>query len=211
MTNSQIAFRAFVASIVLMVLSVTMLLGTTYAWMTDIIVLENNTVVAGNLDVELCYYDGSGFVPVADNNIFDGRPWEPGLTKITYLKLINSGNIDVMYSFSLKTVVELKGTNINSELFALSDYIDVSYVKYDPANMEPSVYEALENAEEYKIGESYSTDGKLYADNDSAYIAIVASMPDSAAESINYIKQADSPTLVLGVNLLAQSLSAQSN
>ncbi len=208
MTNSRIIFRAFVSSVILMLLSISMLVGTTYAWMTEIVEISNNTVVAGNLDIELCYYNGGSFVPVDDNNIFDDRPWEPGLEKITYLRLSNVGNIDILYSFSLRTVVEIPGTNTFGEGFDLSDYITVSYVTYDPDNMEHSVYEALDSAEKYGIGEGYSTDGIIFSDDESVYIAIVASVPTSAADNINYISRADEPKLVLGVNLLAQSLEA---
>ncbi len=207
MVNSRIIFRAFVSSVILMLLSISMLVGTTYAWMTETIDVNENTIVAGNLDVELCYYNGNAFVPVSDDNIFDGRPWEPGLEKITYLRIRNIGNIDISYLFSLRTIVELPGTNIYGEGFRLSDYMNVSYVPYDPDNMELSVYEALDSAESFGIGDGYSTDGIICTD-DSLYIAIVASIPNSAAVDINYIRQADSPTIVLGINLLAKSIES---
>ena len=205
MINSRIIFRAFVSSVILMLLSISMLVGTTFAWMSETVELSDNTIVAGNLDIELCYHNGNSFVPLSDDNIFDDRPWEPGLEKITYLRIRNIGNIDISYLFSLRTIVELPGTNTRGEGFRLSDYINVSYVPYDPNNMEFSVYEALDSAKSLKIGEGYSADGIIGTD-DSLYIAIVASIPNSAAADINYIRQADSPTIVLGINLLAKSI-----
>ena len=207
MINSRIIFRAFVSSVILMLLSISMLVGTTFAWMTETVEISDNTIVTGNLDIELCYHNGNAFVPLSDDNIFDDRPWEPGLEKITYLRIRNIGNIDISYLFSLRTIVELPGTNTRGEGFRLSDYINVSYVPYDPNNMEFSVYEALDSAESLKIGDGYSADGIIGTD-DSLYIAIVASIPNSAAADINYIRQADSPTIVLGINLLAKSIES---
>lgn len=207
MINSRIIFRAFVSSVILMLVSISMLVGTTFAWMTETVEISDNTIVAGNLDIELCYHNGNSFVPLSDENIFDDRPWEPGLEKITYLRIRNIGSIDISYLFSLRTIVELPGTNTRGEGFRLSDYINVSYVPYDPNNMEFSVYEALDSAKSLKIGDGYSADGIIGTD-DSLYIAIVASIPNSAAADINYIRQADSPTIVLGINLLAKSIES---
>ena len=207
MINSRIIFRAFVSSVILMLVSISMLVGTTFAWMTETVEISDNTIVAGNLDVELCYHNGNSFVPLSDENIFDDRPWEPGLEKISYLRIRNIGSIDISYLFSLRTIVELPGTNTRGEGFRLSDYINVSYVPYDPNNMEFSVYEALDSAKSLKIGDGYSADGIIGTD-DSLYIAIVASIPNSAAADINYIRQADSPTIVLGINLLAKSIES---
>ena len=207
MINSRIIFRAFVLSVILMLLSISMLVGTTFAWMTETVEISDNTIVAGNLDIELCYHNGNSFVPLSDENIFDDRPWEPGLEKITYLRIRNIGSIDISYLFSLRTIVELPGTNTRGEGCRLSDYINVSYVPYDPNNMEFSVYEALDSAKSLKIGDGYSADGIIGTD-DSLYIAIVASIPNSAAADINYIRQADSPTIVLGINLLAKSIES---
>ncbi|MBQ4117214.1 MAG: hypothetical protein IJD37_07535, partial [Clostridia bacterium] len=101
MINSRIIFRAFVSSVILMLLSISMLVGTTFAWMTETVEISDNTIVTGNLDIELCYHNGNAFVPLSDDNIFDDRPWEPGLEKITYLRIRNIGNIDISYLFSL--------------------------------------------------------------------------------------------------------------
>ncbi|MBO5953164.1 MAG: hypothetical protein J6Q53_03470 [Oscillospiraceae bacterium] len=49
---------ALFTSIMSLLLCVSMLLGTTYAWFTDSVVSGNNVIAAGNLDIEL-YNDGN--------------------------------------------------------------------------------------------------------------------------------------------------------
>ena len=56
MTNRNTR-RALIASLMALILCVSSLLGTTYAWFTDEVTSSNNKIVAGNLDVELEYYD----------------------------------------------------------------------------------------------------------------------------------------------------------
>ena len=53
MTNSRSTKRALIASVISVLLCVSMLLGTTYAWFTDSVTSSNNIIVSGNLDVEL--------------------------------------------------------------------------------------------------------------------------------------------------------------
>ena len=45
--------RALLMSGLAMLLSISMLVGTTFAWFTDTVSSGTNTIVAGNLDIEL--------------------------------------------------------------------------------------------------------------------------------------------------------------
>ena len=51
----NMAKRAFFLSILALMLCFMMLIGTTFAWFTDSVSSDNNTIQAGNLDVELAY------------------------------------------------------------------------------------------------------------------------------------------------------------
>ena len=65
-----------------------MLIGSTFAWFTDSVSSGKNRIVAGNLDVELEYYDGTDWQAVDGNtNVFEeGALWEPGHTEVVYLR-----------------------------------------------------------------------------------------------------------------------------
>ena len=47
--------RALVSSVLALLLCLTMLIGSTYAWFTDSVTSGINNIVAGNLDIELEY------------------------------------------------------------------------------------------------------------------------------------------------------------
>lgn len=63
--------RALMMSMLSMVLSFVMLLGTTFAWFTDSVSSGVNRITAGNLDVGLEYasagtYENGSVIPFAD-------------------------------------------------------------------------------------------------------------------------------------------------
>ena len=53
MKNTKSTKRALLSAILALVMTVSMLVGTTFAWFTDSVTSSGNKIVAGNLDVEL--------------------------------------------------------------------------------------------------------------------------------------------------------------
>ena len=124
--------RSFLTSLVSLVLCLTMFLGTTFAWFTDIVVSGGNIIQSGKLDAEMYWSDeylastDSGWTQVKDNKpIFTYDNWEPGYTEIKYIKVANAGNLN----FKWKLSIEAEG-----KVTDLSDVIDVYYV--NPVNGE---------------------------------------------------------------------------
>ena len=124
--------RSFLTSLVSLVLCLTMFLGTTFAWFTDIVVSGGNIIQSGKLDAEMYWSDeylastDSGWTQVKDNKpIFTYDNWEPGYTEIKYIKVANAGNLN----FKWKLSIEAEG-----RVTDLSDVIDVYYV--NPVNGE---------------------------------------------------------------------------
>ncbi len=124
--------KSFLTSIVALVLCLTMFLGTTFAWFTDIVVSGGNIIQSGKLDAEMYWSDeylastDSGWTQVKDNKpIFTYDNWEPGYTEIKYIKVANAGNLN----FKWKLSIEAEG-----KVTDLSDVIDVYYV--NPVNGE---------------------------------------------------------------------------
>ena len=101
--------RALFSSVVALILCFSMLVGTTFAWFTDTVESGMNTIVAGNLDVEL--YHGKEVAPVtnkveAATNLFvdeNGNPikWEPGAVAYTNINVVNKGTLALKYQFSI--------------------------------------------------------------------------------------------------------------
>ena len=115
--------KAFALSVLSLVVCVSMLIGTTFAWFTDSVTSANNKIVAGNLKVDLEVYTEQAngdyeFVSVKDSKaaIFDYSLWEPGYVEAELLKVENEG------SFALKWKAMFVST---TQLGVLADVIDV--------------------------------------------------------------------------------------
>ena len=93
--------NALFTSIIALLMCVSMLVGTTFAWFTDEVVTGMNTIAAGNLDVELLA-DGNK----VDSNtklfeLADPNLWEPGVVAYENLQVANVGTLALKYQMSL--------------------------------------------------------------------------------------------------------------
>jgi len=96
--------RTLIMSLVSMILCCAMFIGTTFAWFTDSVESANNIIVAGNLDVELEYYDTTAqeWKTVGTEPLFDEDAlWEPGHTEVAYLKIKNAGSLALKYQLGI--------------------------------------------------------------------------------------------------------------
>jgi len=140
MTSKKTARRALFSSVVALMLCVAMLVGTTFAWFTDSVTVANNTITAGNLDVEMYYApvtDADGVVyteitddmwkPVkADSKLFkEDTLWEPGHAQAVYLKIVNEGTLAFKYTLDVLAVNETTGTSVLGNEIKLSDILMV--------------------------------------------------------------------------------------
>ena len=78
--------RALLMSSLSLLLRVSMLVGTTFAWFTDSVTSAGNIIQSGTLDVDLVDEAGKSMAAqIIEFNAKDGRPqdqilWEPGCT-----------------------------------------------------------------------------------------------------------------------------------
>ena len=131
MTKAKNTKRALVSSILSLIVCVSMLIGSTFAWFTDSVTSGNNKIVAGTLEVDLLMADENGnYDSIAGENaaIFGEGSlaqdnaqqtlWEPGKTQIVYLAVENKGNLDLKYNIALNVV---DGGLIGSLEYAIVD------------------------------------------------------------------------------------------
>lgn len=139
MKKSHAAKRAFAASVLSVVLCVSLLLGTTYAWFTDSVTSAGNKIIAGTLDIHLYRWNGSaetdkenitetsapifgsGATANADSS---ATLWEPGKTQVAYLSLKNEGTLNLKYS------VRISVTNVAKDLYKVMKYKIVPDARY---------------------------------------------------------------------------------
>lgn len=120
--------NALVTSIISMLLCVSMLVGTTFAWFTDEVVSGMNTIVAGNLDIEVTNADGD---ITGQKELFDDVTlWEPGVVAYENLTLVNKGTLALKYAMYMNFdgqnyVIEADGTKTN---YGLASKLKVAVV-----------------------------------------------------------------------------------
>ena len=117
--------RALVSSIVSIVLCVTMLIGTTFAWFTDTASTAVNKIQAGTLEVDIVDEEGNSLDgksltwKIADGDTKEQEDilWEPGATyELNSFKIVNDGNL------ALKYEVQITGITGDAKLLDAIDF-----------------------------------------------------------------------------------------
>ena len=107
MKNSK---KKVVTSFLALLLCLSMLVGTTFAWFTDSVVTGINTIAAGTLDVELYHSNAATQEEKvkSDTMLFldlQGEPilWEPGVVSYENLRVANEGDLALAYQLAIAT------------------------------------------------------------------------------------------------------------
>ena len=108
--------NALFTSVLALLLCVSMLVGTTFAWFTDSVTSGVNQIVAGNLDVQLFHEDkgGSGEVSSTTTLFDDVEKWEPGAMAWEKLTVKNNGTLALKYNLTVNAsdVVTVGGKSL---------------------------------------------------------------------------------------------------
>ena len=128
MTKTKSTKRALLLSALSLLMCVSMLVGSTFAWFTDSATSANNKIVAGKLDVELYMWNGTTYENISETSkpIFGEGSiaqnnnavtlWEPGKTQVAYLKLVNEGSLALNYTVGLNV------QNVSKDLYKAMQY-----------------------------------------------------------------------------------------
>ena len=208
--------RALLASVLSLVICAAMLVGTTFAWFTDSVTSGRNTIVAGNLDVELEYATVDTTGALTDWTSVDGATdlfadglWEPGYAQVVYLRVSNLGTLALKYQFSINITNETPGTNENGEQFLLSDYLQYGVVDGRDTAFATRA-EAIAAVQNPAPLDTYTKAGNLAAGADPQYVALVVYMPETVGNEANY-RGNTIPTIELGLNLTATQDTVESD
>lgn len=207
--------KALFSSVVALILCFSMLVGTTFAWFTDEVESGLNTIVAGNLDVELEYKtveDGAlaaNWAGVKDaTEIFDPTAlWEPGRVEVVYLKVSNLGTLALKYQLGVN-FEDVPGTNVYGDELKLSEHLVFKVVNL---NTEPAAAytreEAIEAAGTVKGLADYNSETTEMEAGDYHYVALIVYMPTTVGNEANYKTGTTAPQINLGINLYATQLA----
>jgi len=104
---------AWILSLISLLLCVSMLVGTTFAWFTDTVSSGINTIAAGVLDVELYHSNANASDEKVGNTTklfldVNGDPilWEPGVVSWENLRVTNAGNLALNWKLAINTANE---------------------------------------------------------------------------------------------------------
>ncbi len=158
MTNTKTTKRALLASILSLVICLSMLASTTFAWFTDSASTAVNTIQSGKLDVTLeMLVDGKwvdaegktlGFVD-DEGNVLTDILWEPGCSYLLQpFKITNNGNLSLKFDVVVSGFVgDAKLAEAIEYGMPLGDVNDLQFVSMGDLNDFDSLFDAVEEAD----------------------------------------------------------------
>lgn len=213
MTKRKSTKRALLFSALSLLLCVSMLVGTTFAWFTDSVTSGKNTIASGNLDVQLFYAETAADVAAEKWTEVDGNTdtfgynnWEPGYTKVVYFKVKNNGSLALKYQLSAVIDKETAGVNKDGNTFYLSNYIKCAVV--DTSATRNSIL-AL-NGSSFKTGIALSDGDRHLTAGASEVIGMALWMPTSVDNVANH-NGTDIPSIEFGIHLIATQDTVESD
>ena len=137
MTKRKSTKQALLLSALSLLLCVSMLIGSTFAWFTDSVTSANNKIQAGTLDIQLLMYDGADYADISNSdkpifgagsiaqNINGETLWEPGKTQVAYLAIKNNGSLALKYKAALEV------ENVSKDLYEVMEYAIIADAQPD--------------------------------------------------------------------------------
>lgn len=213
MYNNKSLRRALLTSTLAIVMCVSMLVGTTFAWFTDSTGAGVNTIQSGTLDVALeVSYDGGETwadaqglsLEFVNDDGDEALLWAPGCTySLPLLRVVNKGNL------ALKYKVLITGIQGSAKL---NDVIDWT-IQLDGQSYSMDDTHVLENKDD---AHSFTISGHMDEDADDTYqnltiegisITIYATQYSAATEGSDDTEDAPLPQLVTSQEELNTLLS----
>ena len=190
MTSSKSTKRALVSSALAILMCVTMLIGTTFAWFTDTASTGINKIQAGNLDVQLEYSkDFVEWEKVDDTTkVFeDSTLWEPGRTEIVYLRVKNAGTLALKYTLGLYNLYENRGKNVAGDFYYLSNFVKLGAVEATQAYADRAAAINAVDADAETLNDlrNKSVSGENLEPNETKTYAMVLYMPTEVGNEAN--------------------------
>ena len=214
-TNRNSTRRSLLVSATALILSIAMLVGTTFAWFTDTASTGVNKIQAGNLNIELQMKDNDDNWVNAEGKILpflvegkipaDGTQilWEPGCTYyVPQIRVLNKGNLAVKIEY----IPEALG--VTGKLAEVLEPVFKTPVDADgeEVNIEPKILKPGETSPAWSFGYHMDENAGNEYQNATAsgmYLTVVATQATYEKDSKDdqYDKDAEYPTITTGATL----------
>ena len=194
-TNKSSVRRSLIVSATALVLTVAMLIGTTFAWFTDSVSSGINTIKSGNLDMVIQYSTDLNTWKNVDSTtpVFTNADLvEPGYTQIVYLKVKNNGSLAFKYNLGVDINSGMSGSGLNvyGKRYYIWDYLQVGIANVTTPLTRAEAWNAVaDTATTLGKGITFNSDPNsmpvLEAGKTSDPIAMVIYMPTSVGNEAN--------------------------
>ena len=207
--TSKSTKRALLTSVLALLMCVTMLIGTTFAWFTDTASTGVNKIVSGNLKVDIIGANSDSHIEKLDFTKATGAEgenllWEPGCRYLTEgFRIANNGNLALKWKAEINkdniTDGKVEGSTIAKDGKSLLDVIDFYVVTSTDENADAVAIENFTGnlAKGAKSGVYYikgvmkTTAGNDYQDLTLDGITITVYATQDTVESDSYDNQYD--------------------
>ena len=197
--------KALFSSVISLLLCVSMLVGTTFAWFTDEVTSSGNKIQSGSLDIELYELTEAGWNNIGDDKspLFNWDKWEPGYTDFAVLKVENAGTLALKWA-AMITPLTLEN------MTKLADVIDVYVIEgIDtlPENFgDIQTWTHVGNLKTFMENFASNTQGTLLA-GESATLGIALHMQETAGNEYQNL----SLGTVFDISIFATQLTNESD
>ncbi len=126
MTKRRTTKHALLMSGLALLLCISMLVGSTYAWFTDSVTSTGNIIKSGTLQIEMLWANGkddpsadtTAWTDASTGAMFENDLWEPGYVEARHISIANVGTLALKYQLRIAA---------NGIVSKLGDVIDVYY------------------------------------------------------------------------------------
>lgn len=188
--------------------------GTSLAWFKDETPVNMNIFNFPDFDVNVKYKtsDMADYEDMrSDVNVFgDGVAFEPGYTRVVYLKIINNGDVDLKYRLAVCAVDAKKGTSVLGNEIYLPNYLRYGVVFGDSeAELNRELAQSVADGSLSELAtNSFSRWDTELIEGDrnlsrARYAALVVYMPKEVGNEANY-RGNDAPDVTLGIAVYAE-------
>lgn len=210
MTKTKSTKRALLLSALSLLMCVSMLIGSTFAWFTDSVASGSNVITAGNLDIAVEYtLDGTNWNNLdGADDLFHKGLWEPGHTEVVALRIKNNGSLALKYAASMNIFNETVGKTKDGADIVLSDILTVGTLVQEANQIgDIAVALAFENENMYKGTTAFKASSILEENQElhpgsAHYVIIKVDMSENVGNEANH-DGVNVPSIEFGINVFA--------
>ena len=173
--------RALLLSALSLLMCVSMLIGSTFAWFTDSVTSAGNKIQAGTLKIDLEVLQDGVWTSIKEDKapLFNYDKWEPGYVDVKILKVENEGSLALQWKAKFVSSVQLSILADVIDVYVLPSATELTY----PADRDLTGYTKVGTVADFVNKIEETTKGTLTAmgtEGSVSYLGIALKMQEEA-------------------------------